>query len=397
MFQSALFNGLARIATAVFNFVVIIVLSQALAPADRGTAGLYGAILAAAQLLADFAGGSTIPYLRQQYRLAFLLGTYRWWSAVACTVVVVGIGHFKSLPALHVVALWLAALANCQATVHQHALLSCQNLVWFNRLMVLPAAGMAVAVAACWIAGNLNVESFLIALIINWLLTSWVGWSKLKKAHEANAVPAVEHSIRPVFAAGALNQSTQLLGLLNTRLAYLVLPVSSLGAFSNALALSEALLIVPGALGQVMYANLVQGSGQRDRRALKRPLLTALPMVAVGVLALLVLPASFYRGLLGPANGGVGPILLVLAPAMLCYSVYIILSYWQSAFGRFWLNLIPIAAGLCFSACYYLRLHHASPSVSAVVATLAASLVINALIAVVLFLFRVGQNRLLRP
>lgn len=386
MVQSAFLNGLSRTATAGFNFAVVILLSQGLGPADRGQAGLYGAVMAAALLVAEFAGGGTIPYLQRSHPLGYMLSVYRWWSMLACVLVVGVAGWAKEISWLHVAGLLLAALANCQATVHQHVLLACQQLPWFNRLMLTPAGLMAFGTAICWFAGGLSIDKFLIILIISWLLSSLIGWRQVRKLTTSGIEQQAKPNLRPVFSAGLLNQSTQLLGLINTRLAYWLLPAAALGAFANALALAEALLIIPGAMGQVLYAQLVQNRHGQKHGSLRRSLLWTLPVVAFGAVLLVLLPGSFYRWLLGPVNGAVGPYLLVLAPAMIVYSVYIVLSYWQSAYGRFWINLTAIAAGLSFSlVALLLQKGPQGWLLSTVVGVLAASLVLNAMVGLVLY------------
>lgn len=377
---------MSRTATAGFNFAVIILLSQGLGPADRGLAGLYGAVIAAALLVAEFAGGGTIPYLQQSQPLTFLLSVYRRWSVLACVLVVGLAGWAKGVPVLHTAGLLLIALANCQATVHQHVFLACQQFRWFNWLMLLPAGLVAIGTAVSWFIGKLSIEMFLIVLIISWLATSSISWQKVKKLAACGIDTPVASNLRLVFGAGVLNQSTQLLGLMNTRLAYWLLPAAALGAFANALALAEALLIIPGAMGQVLYAQLVQKGGGPVRGGLRRTLLWTVSAVLLGALVLVLLPGPFYRWLLGPANGGVGPYLLVLAPAMIFYSVYIVLSYWQSAHGRFWINLTAIAAGLSFSLmALLLQKGPQGWSLSTVVGVLAASLLLNALVGLVLY------------
>lgn len=386
---------MSRTATAGFSFAVIILLSQGLGPADRGQAGLYGAVIAAALLVAEFAGGGTIPYLQQSQPLTFLLSVYRRWSVLASVLVVGLAGWAKGVPVLHTAGLLLIALANCQATVHQHVFLACQQFRWFNWLMLLPAGLVAMGTAVSWFIGKLSIENFLIVLIISWLFTSSIGWQKVKKLAAGGIDTPVASSLRSVFGAGVLNQSTQLLGLMNTRLAYWLLPAAALGAFANALALAEALLIIPGAMGQVLYAQLVQKVGGPVGGRLRRSLLWTVPAVLLGVLVLVLLPGSFYRWLLGPANGGVGPYLLVLAPAMVVYGVYIVLSYWQSAYGRFWINLVAILIGFCFSLVALLVLKREQGwLLSQVVGVLAGSLCLNGLLAVLLYwLPRTGGRR----
>lgn len=377
---------MSRTATAVFNFAVIILLSQGLGPAERGQAGLYGAVIAAALLVAEFAGGSAIPYLQRSHPLGYLLKVYRGWSVLACLLVVGLAGWAKEIPRLHTAGLLLAAVANCQATVHQHVLLACQQLPWFNRLMLMPAGLMATGTAICWFAGMLSINIFLIILIISWLSVSWIGWRQVKKLSEGGNERQVKPHLGPVFSAGLLNQSTQLLGLMNTRLAYWLLPTAALGAFANALALAEALLIVPGALGQVLYAQFVKKGGRPKRGQLRRSLLWAVSALLLGAFVLVLLPGSFYRWLLGPANGGVGPYLLVLAPAMVVYGVYIVLSYWQSAHGRFGINLVVISIGFCFSLVVLLMLkREAGWLLSQVVGVLAGSLCLQGLLAALLY------------
>jgi O-antigen/teichoic acid export membrane protein len=164
--------------------------------------------------------------------------------------------------------------------------------------------------------------------------------------------------LRDGFRNGMANQAGHLAGLLNSRLIFFMLPASVLGIYSNALSLAEATMMIPGSMGQVMYASLLNEKDPHKSSATAKLTwwVTLLLLIIVFVIVLLI-PDLFYQLIFGHAFAGVKHFLSYLSAAMIFYGSYLVISYWQSANGWFIRNFYATLAALVVNGAVSLVLY----------------------------------------
>ena len=368
--RSRIFAFMLRPATSVFffkvfaallNFFVIVLLSQKLGVADRGVCAFYLVVVALALAFTDLVAGASLGNLLQQFDLRQIRQLSLVWGALVSVLVCVVLFAFGKLGFTETALLALACWLNGAVSFLQQALLCKQQYAKYNMANLLPAFLVALFCAVFAFSGLLSTSSYLVALCLGWMATAWraFGW-----LGEPTVSPNRAHFkllLRSGLGFAVPNQVAHLLGLLNGRLPYFFVSAAALGVFSNAQALADAMLLLPGSLGQVLYAQSVR---LEARSPSNKVLAKALWQNFLGMAALYgvaaLLPAEVYTGLFGSGFEQVKALLWLLGLGSVCQSGYLVLSYWQSARGHFDRNIYPLLLSLLWNSlgCIWLSQGH---------------------------------------
>lgn len=391
MYRLAAFSWGAKLLTALFNFASIVLLSQLLGEADRGVCALYALIIALILLLADMAGGATVVYLMQQFSRKALRNIYLQWAAAVALLAGGAAGCLAQLTVTETILLMAAGYCNAVFSFQGHVLLGMQKFGAFNMSGTGAAAGIALF-SYLFIAIGFGKLGFLLAMLLVWTIAMAAQYFLVIKdaAIEGDSIQTTSKAtlLQTMLKAGAVNQSVQLVGLINNRLPFFVLPATLLGSFSNSMALAEALLLLPGSVGQIFYS---QHAGQIPDKSLYRKffrlLLLLLLAMSGAAVVISLLPASVYGWLFGASFNSVGQLLVPLSIGMISYSIYVALSYWQSSNGKFYKNLWCILLALIVTICgagYYWYFYNNISQIQMAIC-MAAGLASAGLFAVLLF------------
>ena len=113
---------------------------------------------------------------------------------------------------------------------------------------------------------------------------------------------------------------------------------------------------------------------------------------AISLVAMLVLacfPSGFYRWLFGPEFGAVAPLIRILIPGTLLYSVFLIIGHYYSGIGKYQMNTYAALCGLIFTFACGFTLIPAYDVYGAAVTT-SAAYAANAVFVLAFFLKRSG-------
>ena len=369
MLKLMLSTFISRLATAVVNFGVIVLISRTLGPEGKGLSTLLLVTLVSVQMLCDFAGGAALVYLSSRYRVfSLMLPTWTW--AAICSF---GLGvylTFSDQHQLHEIG-WQAGLLcfiNTTYTLHIHLL---NGREWFKLaagLLLLQAIITFVSLFF-FLRSDPNVLDYFYALYVSWG-TLWVvsilsiryirkdtlllDDSKLQVFH-------IGRDIKKLFSTGAANQLGHLLQFFNQRIFFWFMPAFGLGIYSNAVALSESIWMIAGSVAMVQYGKISNMSDPKKAAELTAELFRAtLWLSFLAVLAAAIVPASFYELLFGPAFKDVKQSLVVLLPGVLFLSGYLIIGHYFSGTGKFYRNNLAISAGVIVTLIGFLLIHFVS-------------------------------------
>ena len=342
-------NWVAKILATLLNFAIVIVLSRNLGAEGRGICAFYTVVIALALVINEMAAGSTVVFLQRNYSWRQMRQVAIGWSLLASTVVAFlffAFGKFDETEAFYV---WTACILNATVTIQYNILLGKQKYLVFNALTVTsPAICLALLVASALMGQNSPLRYLHIINLAN-LVNLVIGYLFLIKAYpEDKPFQKIREVIRATFASGTINQLGHLAGLLNSRYIYLLFAATTLGVFTNAQSIAESMLLIPGSLGQIYYAqNASKGDGGRTgaRKAFLYFMRINIGFMLLGILVLIVLPPELYQFIFGPTFFGVKQYLIITGLIAAVYSVFLLISYWQSAQGLFIKNLRALIAG----------------------------------------------------
>ena len=354
MVKTAALNGLSKLAAASFNFAVVVILSRGLGAEARGQCGWYLVVIALVLVLSEVLAGSAVVFLMQHFAWQQIRRLHAFWSLAVSLAVSAGCLALGKLHPPEAAWIVLAAWLNALWVHQQHILLGLGKNVKFLWLQFIAPAFILTGV---WIIVQMRLSgalAYLWALSAGWGLGVLWGlyWLPLWPVKQRQNYQSWCLVFKSAVKYGAVNQVAHGFGILNNRLAYYLLPATLLGVYSNALALAEAMLLLPGSLGQIMYAQIARMPQSHDKLGvLRQAFWVNASLMLLGACLVFLIPDALYTWLFGPDFAGVKTYLMPLGLAMVLYSTYLILSYYHSAQGLFKLNIWPLLGGLLASGC----------------------------------------------
>ena len=359
MYKKAGFTFASRAINAILNFALIVWISHLLGPEVRGKCAFYQIIIVIIVGISEIAGGAVTAFLMQRFHSVDILRIHGKWVILPVILVplIFFIGH-AILPG-EMALLMLGGWFHCKWNMQQHVLLALQKFDRFNASIILAPMLSLTFFGAFALLGFLSEVSYLVSLFSAWAVLYVLSFIFLRETFSAEKYHKRPlPSFRDLAGPGLLNQLAHIVALLNNRLIFFLFPAAQLGLWSNTLTLAEALLLVPGSLGQVIYAQLASKSN------LYNPIVTFkkasglnLALMGGGIIIPAALPDSIWSLVFGRGFTGLRDLLVIILPGLGFYSFYILITYVQSARGRFLLNLVPLMAGLLLNlgATYWLK------------------------------------------
>ncbi|MEX1187613.1 MAG: hypothetical protein WED33_00035 [Bacteroidia bacterium] len=337
----------SRLITAVVNFGTIMLLSRKLGPEGKGIATLMLVIVISVQLICDFMGGAAMVYLAPRYRLRnLLIPSWVWtsfWSLLAPLVV------YLIRPDLYDYFGWhIAGLSFLNASMNQqlHLLNGREKFNHVNFLNLLIAT-LVVSAISYFIWNNPEPIHYVYALYAGWLPAWIISLLILVQLPKAGDSIGIGKSLKALLTYSSANQFGHLLQFSSQRIAYFLLPAFSLGIYSNAVSLAEAMWMLSTSIATIQYGKIANSNDKSQAIKLTLPLFRASILLTFAAGSFLcLLPASVYGILFGDAFIPVKENLLVLLPGVVAISGYLILGHYFSGTGQFKKNNRAIASGL---------------------------------------------------
>lgn len=334
------------------------------------------------------AGGAAAAFLLQTIPAKTIAILQMKWCLVPAILVPLFFALFGKITYQDALILGLIGWVHATWTMQQYIWLGEKQFRFFNIMNVLAPLFIILFFGILWLGfEKQNRYTYLAGLGIAWLsvlgLSSFRFWRRHAKLDSTVSMS----SVKEIFSKGGMNQLSHLASLANNRWVFFILPATSLGVFANAQSISEAILMVPGSLGQIYYA-MAAGKSIGKKELLNVMKINML-LISIGCITLVLLPESIWLYLFGPSFLGIKQILIWLTPGIWCYSFYLIFSYWQSANGRFQRNLQVLLFGIGLQAIiYFIAFFNNAINVKMATISLSASYLLISIFSLVSFLFK---------
>ena len=356
MFKKILNTFGTKILAAALNFLIAIIISQTLGDSGKGTQALLLATISFILIFSDIVCGASIIYLapRHSFKKIFVASTV--WAALVAVIMGFAIWLFypdlESDLVAHVAILsFISSLSN----INFRFLVGKEEIkkANYNTLLQPVLMVMTLVIYYLWLKKT-DIYGYVIALYAAYGGTFLLGVWMLRDEY-ANLPNDKDKEYGPVlkdlFKYGFLNQTGHFVQFFNLRLSYYLLDrfidKGSVGVFSNAVSLAEAIWIISSSIALVQYARI----SNADDRAYAQKLTLDLSKIclvvsAFAVIVLALLPPQVYTFVFGPEFGGMAGIIRILAPGVLFYCIFLILGHYYSGTGRYQMNTFAALCGL---------------------------------------------------
>ena len=341
MLKNHIINTLiSKLLIALCSMGVVVITSQILGAEGRGVISYVLLLIMLAQVVAEFVGGSALINLAPNERLINLIVP----SYAVSIIVSAGLWVVTSFTHTAPVPPWLMAiicLFLCLSNVNLGLILGRQqinkrNVIQFSYTLLL-LAGVYVVY---WVDKSPSVEPYFKMLaftyFMGFILSGFVLFQIAKNEDFLNFSLSKE-----LFTYGFWSQLSQLINLLNYRLAYFFVErdfgMASLGIYSNAMTIGEMMKIPGHSLGQVQHNRIINNSSATEyaKQITAKYLALNIVLYAAQWVVLLLIPSILWSWLLGNDFTSLKTVLFILLPGFVAMGVATSFSFYFHAINRF--------------------------------------------------------------
>lgn len=339
------------------SFVSSVVVARALSIEDRGK---FGLLMAVAALGIQF-GNLGLP-VANTYLLARdpalkpallgnsvrLLGAICVVLALACWWVVPHVPAWSALAGM-AAAVWFVAASGIAQLFTQNILAGIFNFSASNTVDVLARIGTIGGMTLLWILGGASTLTFALLAAVFGLVATF--WGMHSGGMALTIGPWDGGLARRQLVVGGRAYAACVASFALSRIPLYAVEsragLSGLAYFTQALVIADTMLVVPAALGTVLFPNLVANQQADDRiRATLRMAGVTSGLMLIGVLFAWLLGPVMLPLVYGSSYAASMPILVMMFPGVITYGVCSVMQNALSACGYPWAAIFSPLAGM---------------------------------------------------
>jgi len=364
IFKNILRTAGTRILNALFNLVVLLLITNFIGSKGFGIISLIVLDITVIQLFMGLlAGGSLIYFASRSKTAQILLTSYLWILFIVLLFTGAGwtVWHFYP-PLMHVVVpggfgidILVLALLNGFMQIHYNLLIGQKRIPAYNLIFTVQITlFLLLFLLEILVKKQTGPEAYVFALYFSWGVGSLLGfYSVLKKVKHFSFRGWVSVS-RKILIYGLPTQSAVMLHIANKRLSFYFIRIfsglSPLGIYSAGVQLTEGLRLIGQSISLVQYSVISNSSDKDYARTLSIRLMKfTLLLTFFALLVLLAIPQNIYQLAFSQTFGVIKIIVLVLSPGVLALAANTIFSHYFSGVGQPAVNLRANILGFMFT------------------------------------------------
>lgn len=344
---------LSKVFVLFINFAILTLTTNYLGLEGRGLISIIMADIAIIAVFNNILSGSSIVYFIPKVGLPRLILPASAWimlsSAVLClvfSVVHLQVGYFVLL-ALTTVTSFLS--------FNLLALLARENIRWFNIFSFLqPALLLVFNLYFIFVLNLTNANFYLLSYFLSQIIVFVISLFWLKPFLIRKEAKFEMDVTRQVFKYGLMNELSYLIQFLNYRLSYFFIlyfiDLGSVGLFSVAIAIVEAIWLIAKSITTVQYSKMVNFTDTRASLALTQKSARLSLWSTLGILVILAMVPAFVFGyVFGKDFSSIKPLLFLLMPGILAIAVSNVYGHYFAATNQMKILIVKSSIGLVFT------------------------------------------------
>jgi O-antigen/teichoic acid export membrane protein len=344
-----------RFASAVFNLLIAVVISQYLGASGKGEQGILIATISFILLFDNLVGGATVVYLTPRLKLKSILIVAYAWSLLVSVFAFLILKMLGIVPAPFVISVAILSGISSMASINSSILIGKEE-IWKSNLISLinPVTTIGLVLILFLMIGKVEIESYITALylsyILGFLLSFYFVASRLDISEGINT-KILTDSFISMLKYGSQNQLAHVFQLLNFRLSYYFLEnywgSSAVGIYSNGVSIIESIWMISGSITLYQYSRIVNTTDGKYAIDLTMQLTRFAMLIAfLVIIPIVLLPPGFYTWIFGPDFSELNKVIILLAPGVWFFNYALIIGHYFSGTGRYYIN--TIASGIGF-------------------------------------------------
>ena len=345
MIRKILHTIFTKFSSAGLGFLTIILISQILGVEAKGEQAIMVYNINLMLMLFTLIGNSTLIYLTPRKDFSNLIIPSFLWIVI--TAILVSL----FFPNICVLIAVLAAISE----INQFLLLGKQKISQANILKLIYPLISFSYILILWLFNRFtSVEDFITAMLIAYIVSFFYGIFALRDEYKNLKLISKQEltsSFKTLFSLGVTKQIGYIAQSMNYRLCFYILGFycgeSLVGIYSNAVSLSEAVMLFGSSLALVQYSSLSNNDNDKTSKQFswKMSKINGL-FTAFALLVLCLLPQNVYTFIFGEGFSEISTAIRILSIGILPLSIASNFTQYFYAKGNFKISTVASLIGL---------------------------------------------------
>lgn len=355
MIKNILHTIFTKFSSAGLGFLIIILISQVLGAEAKGEQAILVYNINLMLMCFTLIGNSTLIYLvpRKNFN-SLIIPSLLWVGICAIVAGIIFIFFIKAEVFLSIICVLIAILASI-SEINQFILLGKQKISQANTLKLLyPLICFSYMLVLWFFDGFTKIEDFITAMFIAYIVSLFYGVFVLKDEYKNIkflSTKELKADFKNLFKLGFTKQIGYIAQSMNYRLCFYILGFYCgerlVGIYSNAVSLSEAVMLFGSSLALVQYSSLSNNNNEKSSKefSLKMCKINGV-FSALALLVLSLLPAEFYSFVFGKGFENIAQVIRLLSIGILPLSIASNFTQYFYAKGNFKISTYASLIGL---------------------------------------------------
>ncbi len=344
MFKKILNTILSRFAIAFLNVIIVLVTAKYLGASGRGYYSWWILNLTFINHITGFIGGASLVYFIPRFNVKLVVAGSYAWSFLVSLLVSFALYSLHKLNPEESLHFFILSLLESTISTYLFIVLGVNNIKKFNFLQFLNTFIFLISFVAGLVFSVQNNYLIIYALYVSKIATILFSVVYVHKILSISHHP--ELHLKPLLEKSSVNQFGNIFQFINYRISFYFLEwvgksnLAMLGVFSTAMSIAEGIWLVNKSISTVHYANVSNTSDiQKNINTTIHLFKITFLTIFLLTLLLVLIPASFYSYFLNKDFDEIKPIILILSPGILMFSLSGIISHFFSGIGHMKYNL----------------------------------------------------------
>lgn len=353
-----------RILNAVYNLIILIILTNYIGKEGLGTIGLILLDITIVQLSVDLVAGSSLVYFASRVNtgqlivpayifvfiiiiIYYLLGTLALTIAPQFFYTIVPEGFF-----IHI--LLLSAIGSFM-WIHYNLLLGKSRIAAYNIIFTIQITTFLLTfLTYMFLIKDQTVTAYVYGLYFAYGIAALLGFIAVMLKAGKLIVRGWSSIIGKVFKYGLVTQMANLLSIGNNRLAFYFIRyfagLPALGIYNAGIQTTEGFKLIGQSIAVVQFSAIANTRDKEYSRVLTiRLMKVSVLLTLLAVIVINILPETFYTWIFSNDFIGVKPVIIALSPGVLALAANNIFSHYFSGMGEPKINLYAKLFGFIFT------------------------------------------------
>jgi O-antigen/teichoic acid export membrane protein len=355
MIKNILHTIFTKFSSAGLGFLIIILISQVLGAEAKGEQAILVYNINLMLMCFTLIGNSTLIYLvpRKNFN-SLIIPSLLWVGICAIGAGIIFIFFIKAEVFLSIICVLIAILASI-SEINQFILLGKQKISQANTLKLLyPLICFSYMLVLWFFDRFTKIEDFITAMFIAYIGSLFYGVFVLKDEYKNIkflSTKELKADFKNLFNLGFTKQIGYIAQSMNYRLCFYILSFYCgerlVGIYSNAVSLSEAVMLFGSSLALVQYCSLSNNNNEKSSKEFSWKMCKINGVfTALALLVLSLLPAEFYSFVFGKGFENIAQVIRLLSIGILPLSIASNFTQYFYAKGNFKISTYASLIGL---------------------------------------------------